>query len=408
MSKLDHYVPINDTKLVFGMLVKLESITGNFREMHKHAKVLQANPSINGYFFQFFVPNDIFFVERDQAETSGSNEHIPYSNYLQNYYFTKETNKPFIQFPVTANPTKFSFHKVTSKKSNTHFRNPIEITSKHNNTFKGRTNIIVKSVDNMVVNNNVQYAFPTFFNVQQPLYPPEQFNYSPFIQPIQTYPPTPYTNPTFDSIQRLKLLIGPTVPALETAETLLSEFMARTTPKFKAEINESSLISIIWDFYKNIEIELFKREPSGKPKMAIYAVSLIGISMTIHSVPNGKVMNYVETKPYYQRLPLFDKIKELSENYPELLTVKLCDIEEKSWFGVMWVQANCTPQLQVLAQFSIYYKFSKELGCKQVGMWCDKLIECEFWKDIRVDKKSMEIIKEEESKLRHSGIPHVI
>eukprot|EP00826_Nyctotherus_ovalis_P043922 TRINITY_DN4689_c0_g1_i8.p1 TRINITY_DN4689_c0_g1~~TRINITY_DN4689_c0_g1_i8.p1 ORF type:complete len:421 (-),score=86.63 TRINITY_DN4689_c0_g1_i8:186-1448(-) len=377
LTKLEHYVPITGTKLIFGVQIRTGSIRGDYREMYNQLKVMKAKPSVQRFYFQFYVPDAVFFAE--EVATNRHEHWPPFNSFMPNAYQGKPNVKFNNQFPM---PTHFPPYKNFPRKSYREFEPG------------AGTSIIVKSVDNMVVNNNVQFAFPTFYNVQQPSRGYEPFGYSPYVSP---YPQPVYPNPSYDPVQRLKTLFEP--PAIFSKENLLSEFLKQATPKLKGVIKEDSTISSIWDCYKDLEIELFKRGLNGKPRMVNYAASLIAISLVSKE---RQLIFYREAQPFYQQPPLYYMAKELSKEYPVLESAKMGDLDESSWFGVQWSQTNCTPQLQVLARFSIYYKFSKDLGCEQVGMQCHRLGDCAFWKEIIGHKGSMAMIADEEVRLKKS------
>lgn len=370
LTKLEHYVPIMGTKLIFGTQIRMGSIRGDYREMYNQVRVLKARPFVQRFYFQFYVPDAVFFAECPVTDRRKQKHWPPFDPFTAGPHQGKPNAKFNNQFPA----------KTSQRKS---YRG-----------FESGTSIIVKSVDNMVVNNNVQFAFPTFYNVQHSGRGYESFGYSPY---ASSYPQPAFPSPNYDSAQRLKPLFEP--PIILSKENLLSEFLKRATPELKEVIKEDSLISSVWNYYKDLEIELFKRGQYGKPKMVNYAASLIAVSLVSKE---KSLVSYKETKPFYQQPPLYYMVRELSKEYPVLESTRICDLGESSWFEVQWSQANHTPQLQVLARFSIYYKFSKDLGCEQVGMQCHRLGECAFWKEITGHKGSMAMIADEEVKLKKS------
>jgi len=387
LMKLEHYVPISGIKLVFGMQIHVDSIKGDFKEMFNQLKVMKAKPGIQRYYFQLFVPNSIFTAPRVETTNKQGRWLPPFNPVLPNSYHNKGIgDKLFNQY--TPDPSKFLFFKDHVKKSATQYR------KYGDQRTNGSTNIIVHSIDNMVVNNNVQYTFPPFYNMPQS-YVRESFSYFPFASP---YLPLVYPNPIYESVQRLETIFEP--PVIDSSDTLLAGFLEKATPNLKRVLDKSTLVSTIWDYYKNLEIELFKRG-SGKPKMANYAASLIAVSL----ISNKKsLITYKEVKPHYQGLPLYNMIQELNKEYPVLTSTKISELDKNSWFGVLWAHTNCTPQLEVLTQFSIYYKFSGDVGCEQIGMVCKQLKECAFWGEILTHKEIVEMIKREEDRLKESNI----
>uniref|UniRef100_A0A0A8Y954 Uncharacterized protein n=1 Tax=Arundo donax TaxID=35708 RepID=A0A0A8Y954_ARUDO len=48
------------------------------------------------------------------------------------------------------------------------------------------------------------------------------------------------------------------------------------------------------------------------------------------------LFEFLETEPPYQREPLADKISSLAKRFPELKTLRSCDLSPTSWISVAW------------------------------------------------------------------------
>ena len=114
----------------------------------------------------------------------------------------------------------------------------------------------------------------------------------------------------------------------------------------------------------------------------------------------GKIITkYKETQPQYNQVPFFNKMEELEKSYPKLFSLKVSEINDNSWFSILWRQINCTPNLQLTTQFTVYYKLSGVLGFERIGLKSHKIKECEFWKDVLRHDESVKIIAEEEKNI---------
>jgi len=212
-----------------------------------------------------------------------------------------------------------------------------------------------------------------------------------------TYPAVPLQyDPTYLSKQRLtKLISEESKVILNSDQTLIFNFIKATKPTISTP---AATLSDIWETFKVVsdeEVELFKLNDGNKPKMAVYSASLAGL----HLFTNEKtIINYIETSPYYTRLPLYNKIQELKKDCAEMNSEEVSKLSAKAWLGILWTPISCVPQLRIQGQFLTFYEFSA--GCKQFGMICYNLDECEFWKDTLREEETLKIIKEEKRKAK--------
>ena len=185
-------------------------------------------------------------------------------------------------------------------------------------------------------------------------------------------------------------------PILSTDQTLIQDLMESARPK----PNKFDALSDIWNECKLISergVELIKQIDETKTRMVAYSASLSGICLNI----NGEeVLTYHENLPYHMRLPLYDKIQELIKQYPMVSSEHISKLGAKSWLGIFLTPINCVPQLTILGQFLIFYELSAEYGCRQIGMICYNLDECEFWREVMTDEGSIETIKKEENEIK--------
>lgn len=210
------------------------------------------------------------------------------------------------------------------------------------------------------------------------------------------YPAFPLQyDPTYPSKQRLMKFISEESKVISnTDKTLIFNFIKATKPTLNTLIGT---LSDIWEAFKAVSdkgIESFKLNNGNRLGMAVYSASLAGL----HLATNEKtIINYTETSPYYTRLPLYNKIQELAKKCAEISSEEVSKLSSKAWLGILWTPINCVPQLRIQGQFLTFYEFSA--GCKQFGMICYSLDECEFWSDTIKDQEILKIIREKERKV---------
>lgn len=195
------------------------------------------------------------------------------------------------------------------------------------------------------------------------------------------------------SKQRLSQLLTPNVKiSVNKSANLLLNFLKLTAPSIEGS---DAKISLIWQYYRSLDntgLEVFKNGPDSKVKMAVYSASLYGIHI---KTKEQEEIKYLEQDPQYAQIPLFDKVQELSQKYPSLLTLNMADVEEDSWFGVYWAPLACAPHLKITGRFLTLHKVA---GCSRIAVDCRSLDVCEYWGEVLEDKESKELVEEEKEK----------
>ncbi|XP_062183247.1 uncharacterized protein LOC133887332 [Phragmites australis] len=78
------------------------------------------------------------------------------------------------------------------------------------------------------------------------------------------------------------------------------------------------------------------------------------------------LFEFVESEPPYQREPLADKISSLAKRFPELMTLRSCDLSPASWFSVAWYPIYRIPTGPTLrdldACFLTYHSLSTQFA----------------------------------------------
>lgn len=366
--KIDYYVPIIKTPLTFGMQISLPGMKQDYKGVLDYPKIMEAKPQVHKYYFEFCIPDEVFYATNDAPP----------------YNYTYNTNINNFQPPMAMYPHHIPMQSI---ELNNPLPTPNRLTYKFKDAkeFKPKlydpTKIIVSKVENMIVNNNIQYEFPTYYN-------------------IPSMPIVPYVDPKMEAIERLKTLIRTDSPTLETDETLLLTFLSQTIPKLKGDNISELPLSSIWEHYNEGSIELFKLEKNGMPKMVVYAASLMELHISVNKIP---IVNFSEVKPHHLRIPLCNKVLEITNNFDQLSLIRIGEVDEDSWFSVGWSHINATPQLHVTGNFTIYYTFSK-VGCKQIGMISQGIDTCEFWKCILNNREAARIIFVQERAIKENNI----
>lgn len=207
-------------------------------------------------------------------------------------------------------------------------------------------------------------------------------------------------DPFYSSKQRLLNYIGEESKIVSnTSQTLIFNFIEATKPTVKTD-KSPLVLADIWNAFKVVSdkgIELFKENNGNRAVMAAYSVSLAGLHL---STSERTIISYIESSPYYTRLPLHNKMEDLAKKYTETSTEEISNLSPKAWLGVLWTPISCIPQLRIQGQFLIFYEFSAVCGCTQLGMLNYNVDDCEFWKDCSKDKATLKVLKEEEKKVK--------
>ncbi|KAK2367326.1 hypothetical protein QL285_080624 [Trifolium repens] len=101
-------------------------------------------------------------------------------------------------------------------------------------------------------------------------------------------------------------------------------------------------------------------------------------------------LNYTEMSSPYLRVPLMEKIPELAENYPELMTLKSVDLSPASWMAVSWYPIYSIPSRKndkdMEACFLTYHTLSssfQDSAMEHDAMDIDKDVCCsKGWENI--------------------------
>lgn len=190
----------------------------------------------------------------------------------------------------------------------------------------GSGNIIIGHIDNVVVNNNIQYSFPIMPSPQYPVMSPYLPYYeSPYQQPL--YP----ESGEYIMRQRLAAYVErETLPVLDSPETLLTSFIRLITP---AKTEEQKTL---WEFYLPAcanGLELFCSAGGQRPRMAAYSPSLSALHFVFGEGKSSAspISEYFEAEPPHMRQPLYNKVQELTGKQPLLGSVRIDGLQSGSW-----------------------------------------------------------------------------
>ncbi|CAL0316672.1 unnamed protein product [Lupinus luteus] len=109
----------------------------------------------------------------------------------------------------------------------------------------------------------------------------------------------------------------------------------------------------------------------------------ISFDSTSDQLPKGDILGYldfqyIETVRPYLRVPLAEKIVELSKSYPALMTLKSVDLSPASWMAVAWYPIYAIPCQPNETCFLTYHSLSSSFeDC------ANKYDEIDLQKDIR-------------------------
>ncbi|CAN8239625.1 unnamed protein product [Cochlearia groenlandica] len=98
---------------------------------------------------------------------------------------------------------------------------------------------------------------------------------------------------------------------------------------------------------------------------------------------------YIEKDPPYKRVPLTDKINELAEKYPGLMTLRSVDMSPASWIAVAWYPIyhipTCKNEKDLTTGFLTYHTLSSSF--QDNAMEGDKEETEEFYKESATSKR---------------------
>eukprot|EP00210_Caulerpa_lentillifera_P008465 g8075.t1 len=168
----------------------------------------------------------------------------------------------------------------------------------------------------------------------------------------------------------------------------LDRFLTHTTPLLQLDSNldpnsamDCLTLSDVWQFYyeasmlgKEVPLETHQISNPNGASFAYYLPYLSGMQLFVSDEGNDtsecficdidgwprymqKQYEHFEVNPPWFRRPLYDLMDELTQEEPELATMKLRDLHPASWFCVAWYPLYRIPDAPLLTRFLTFHSF---------------------------------------------------